>query len=160
MCIPVILVTYVLIELAAHCSKKILHLSDCTVRSIASTVCILRSCTLIVIIWKYPNYQSFPGGATGKEPTCKCRIHKRCGFDPWVWKIPWKRAWQLNPAFLPWESHGQRSLEGYTPPDHRVRQDWSDLAQAWAGGWGCFPALLVIWLEAFQHWSLEVVEGS
>ena len=113
MCIPVILVTYVLIELAAHCSKKILHLSDCTVRSIASTVCILRSCTLIVIIWKYPNYQSFPGGATGKEPPCQYRRLKKHGFDPWVGKIPWRRAWQPTPVFLPAESHGQRSLVGY-----------------------------------------------
>ena len=23
----------------------------------------------------------FPGGASGKEPTCQCRRHKRCGFD-------------------------------------------------------------------------------
>ena len=27
---------------------------------------------------------SFPGGASGKEPTCQCSGHKRCGFDPWV----------------------------------------------------------------------------
>ena len=26
----------------------------------------------------------FPGGASGKEPVCQCRRHKRCGFDPWV----------------------------------------------------------------------------
>ena len=30
-------------------------------------------------------------------------------------KIPWKRKWQPNPVFLPGESHGQRSLEGYSP---------------------------------------------
>ena len=30
----------------------------------------------------------FPGGASGKEPTCQCRRHKRCWFDPWVGKIP------------------------------------------------------------------------
>ena len=36
-------------------------------------------------------------------------------FDPWVGKIPWGRKWQLTPVFLPGESHGQRSLEGYTP---------------------------------------------
>ena len=54
----------------------------------------------------------FPGGATGKEPTCQCRRHKRRGFDPWVWKIPWRRAWQPTPVFLPAESHGQRSLAG------------------------------------------------
>ena len=31
----------------------------------------------------------FPGGASGKEPTCQCRRPKRCRFDPWVRKIPW-----------------------------------------------------------------------
>ena len=35
----------------------------------------------------------FPGGASGKEPTCQCRRHKRHGFDPWVEKIPWSRKW-------------------------------------------------------------------
>ena len=35
---------------------------------------------------------------------------KRCGFNPWVRKIPWRRAWQPTPVFLPTESHGQRSL--------------------------------------------------
>ena len=36
-------------------------------------------------------------------------------FDPWVGKIPWRRAWQPTPAVLPGESHGQRRLEGYSP---------------------------------------------
>ena len=31
----------------------------------------------------------------------------RCGFDLWVGKIPWKRAWQHTPVFLPGESLGQ-----------------------------------------------------
>ena len=34
-------------------------------------------------------------------------------MDPWVRKIPWKRAWQPTPVFLSGESHGQRSLAGY-----------------------------------------------
>ena len=34
-------------------------------------------------------------------------IWKRCRFDPWVQKIPWRRAWQPTPVFLPRESHGQ-----------------------------------------------------
>ena len=43
-------------------------------------------------------------------------------FDSWVRKIPWKRAWQTNPVFLPGESHGRRSLEDYSPQGHeRVR---------------------------------------
>ena len=32
-----------------------------------------------------------PGGTSGKEPACQCRRHKRCGFNPWVRKIPWRR---------------------------------------------------------------------
>ena len=35
---------------------------------------------------------------------------KRHAFDPWVGKIPWRRAWKPTPLFLPGESHGQRSL--------------------------------------------------
>jgi len=36
-------------------------------------------------------------------------------FDPWVGKIPWRRKWQPTPVFLPWKSHRQRSLVGYSP---------------------------------------------
>ena len=57
----------------------------------------------------------FPGGASGKEPACQCRRHKRSRLDPWVWKIPWRRSWQPTPVFLPGESRGQRSLVGYSP---------------------------------------------
>ena len=63
-------------------------------------------------------------GTSGKEPACQCRRHKRCGFDPWIGKIPCRRAWQLIPLFLPGESHGQRSLAGYSPWGCRVWHDW------------------------------------
>ena len=43
------------------------------------------------------------------------RSHRRCGFDPWVEKIVWRRAWQPTPVFLPRESHGQRGLADYSP---------------------------------------------
>ena len=36
-------------------------------------------------------------------------------FDPWVGMIRWSRKWQPTPVFLPGESHGQRSLVGYSP---------------------------------------------
>ena len=55
------------------------------------------------------------GGASGKEPACHCRRLKRCRFNPWIRKIPWRRAWQPTPLFLPGESYGQRSLVGYSP---------------------------------------------
>ena len=47
----------------------------------------------------------------------------RHGFYPWAWKIPWRRAWQPAPVLLPGESHGQRSLAGYSPWGCRVRHD-------------------------------------
>ena len=41
--------------------------------------------------------------------------------DPWVGKMPWRRAWQPSPVFLPGESHGQRSLARYSPWGRKVR---------------------------------------
>jgi len=56
----------------------------------------------------------FPGGSSGKR-ICQWRNCKRRCFDPWMGNILWRRAWQPTPVFLPGESHGQRSLEGYSP---------------------------------------------
>ena len=64
--------------------------------------------------WFLLGTKGFPGGASGEEPAGQGRRHKRRGFDPWVGKIPWRRAWQPT-VFLPGESHGQRSLVGYNP---------------------------------------------
>ena len=55
----------------------------------------------------------WPGG---KEPTYQCR---KCGFNPWVGKILWKREWQCSPVFLLGKSHGQRSLVGSSPGGHK-----------------------------------------
>ena len=49
---------------------------------------------------------------SGEESACQCR---RRGLDPRVGKIPWRRKWQPTPVFLPGETHGQRSLAGYSP---------------------------------------------
>ena len=51
-----------------------------------------------------------PRWFSGKESACQCR---RCWFDPWIGKIPWRRRWQPPSLFLPGRSHGQRSLAGY-----------------------------------------------
>ena len=59
--------------------------------------------------------RGFADGASGKEPGCQCRRQKRHMFDPWVRKIPWRRAWQPTLVFLPRESNGQRRLAGYGP---------------------------------------------
>ena len=45
------------------------------------------------------HFMGFPG-ASGKEPACKCRRHKRCGFDPWV--HPLKAGMATNSSILAW----------------------------------------------------------
>ena len=55
--------------------------------------------------------QGFPGDSASKESACQSR---RCGFHPWVGKIPRRRKWLPTPVFLSGESHVQRSLAGYT----------------------------------------------
>ena len=52
--------------------------------------------------------------------------------ESWVGKIPWRRAWQPTPVFLLGESHGQRSLVGYSP-------------------WGCKESDSIEWLGTAQH---------
>ena len=73
-------------------------------------------------------HMGFPGPTGGKEPICQCRRCKRHGFNPWVRKIPWKRA--CNPSnILAWriprieEAGGLQSIGS-----HRTGQNWSDLA--------------------------------
>ena len=60
-------------------------------------------------------------------------------FDPWVRKMPWKRAWQPTAVFLPGESHGQRSLGGCSP-------------------WGCQELNMTEATE--QRWQAYQVEGT
>ena len=76
------------------------------------------------------------------------RIHlqfQRPRFDCWIEKIPWRRAWQPIPVFLPRESHGQRSLVGYSP-------------------WGCKESEATEmteqahrWEACYKNWSLGAI---
>ena len=43
----------------------------------------------------------FPSGSAGKESACSAGDP---GFYPWVGKLPWRRAWQPTPVFLPGKS--------------------------------------------------------
>ena len=56
--------------------------------------------------------RGLPWSRSGKESACQ---YRRPWFDPWVGKIPWRRAWQPTALFLSGESHGQRSLVDYSP---------------------------------------------
>ena len=77
----------------------------------------------------------------------------KCGFAPWVRKIPWRRAWQPTPVFLPGESHWQRSLAGYSPwgckdldTTERLKHS-KGLAHGIKCSWGpCWsPSSLCVW---------------
>jgi len=65
-----------------------------------------------------------------KKPTCHCRRHKRCKFDPRARKIPWRRARQPTLVFLPEKSHGQRNLMGHSLWSHR-ESDMTEATRAW-----------------------------
>ena len=81
--------------------------------------------------------------------------------------FPWRRKWQPTPVFLPRESHGQRSLAGYSPWAHKSRTRLSEEAHSimtcssWNFSWFCYPSppglflLLVFFFfflgQAVQH---------
>ena len=59
---------------------------------------------------------SFPGGSEVKTPACNAGDQ---GSIPGLGRFLWRRKWQPTPVFLPGESHGWRSLVGYSPQGHR-----------------------------------------
>ena len=69
----------------------------------------------------------FLGGSPVKNLSGCRRCRRHHGFDPWVGKIPLRRAWQPIPVFLPWripwtEEPGRLRSIG----SHRVGHDLSD----------------------------------
>ena len=68
----------------------------------------------LLLCLRYKDW-GLPRWLSGRESTCQCKRCKSQTFDPWVGNIPWRRKWQPTPVFLPGESHGQRSLAGYSP---------------------------------------------
>ena len=66
---------------------------------------------------------------TSRATLRQSRICLQCGrprFHPWVGKLPWRREWQPTPVFLPGESHGQRSLVGYSHGAAKSQTQLSD----------------------------------
>ena len=91
----------------------------------------------------------------GKEPACQCEKDRWCRFSLWVGKIPWRRKWQPIPVFLPGKSHGQGSLEGYSP--------WgcigSDMTEWLSTSWVKVPMLLGSSLQIIVTWAREPPVG-
>jgi len=57
----------------------------------------------------------FPGGTSGKEPTCQLRRHKEHRSNPWVGKIPLKEGMATHCNILAWRIPGTEELAGYSP---------------------------------------------
>ena len=108
--------------------RSILKKKKCLISGNRSSRTICQFCLYMLYFPIGILYKGLPGGASNRELTCRCRRHKRCGFNPQVRKIPWKRAWQPAPVFLPGESHGQRSLVGYSPWG-RTESETTEVAQ-------------------------------
>ena len=70
--------------------------------------------------------------AQGLRIRLQCRRCGRHGFDPWVGKMPWRRAWQPTPVSLPGESPWTEEPGGLQSTEsQRVRHDWSDSAHTY-----------------------------
>ena len=63
------------------------------------------------LAWEGGLFRLLPRTSNDKATTDHAR--GRLGFDPWVRKIPWRKAWQPIPVFLPGESYGQRNLAAH-----------------------------------------------
>ena len=99
-----------------------------------------------------PFFSLWPGGTRGKEPTCQCRRHKSHRFHPWVRKIPWRWKWLPTPVFLPGESHGQRSLAGYSPWGHKELDTTEQVILS------CISKMLFINCKIFHHCLKDLSE--
>ena len=60
-------------------------------------------------------HSCFPDGSALKNLPANARATRDVGLSPGSRKIPWRKKWQPTPVLLPGESHGQRSLAGYSP---------------------------------------------
>ena len=75
-------------------------------------------CTHIHMIY---TILGFPGGSDGKESawnTGDSLQFRRCSFNPWVRKIPWRRE-SPSPVFLLGKFLGPKSRGSYSPRGHK-----------------------------------------
>ena len=96
---------------------------------------------------------------SGKEHACQGRRLRRCRFNTWVRKIPWRRKWQPLPSIFAWrmpwtEEPGRLQYIG----SHRVRHGWARVHARmhfvilYLLGWvGCIQMLGFVFLKCQKH---------
>ena len=99
-----------------------------------------------------------PGCASGQEPVCNAGnagdMSSRHEFNPWVRKIPWRRAWWPTAVFLPGEFPRREEAGGLqSMGSKRIQHNWSDLACI------CIPKRCRIYYLSY-YWHLEDKKGG
>ena len=138
---------YYFMQLYTHgVSKSKTWLSDWTTTNI-----VIQSFKIVFPIWGFPT-----GSAVKNPPTMQ---------ETWVWslvgKISWKRAWQSTSVLSPGESHGERSLAGYSPWGHKeldmieaaehAHIRYMNIAQL------VYTSLTILWLtDIWSFWLLQI----
>ena len=87
-------------------------------------------------------YMGFPGGSDGKESTWNA---KRLGFNPWVWKIPWRREQLPTPVFL---LENSVNREAWQATGHKVAN-----SQTWLNDFHFFFTLSNLTTFPYMHWN-------
>ena len=86
-----------------------------------------------LLLWSYTSAQVV---LVVKNPPASAEDIKDMSSIPGSGRFPWRRKWQPTPVLLPGESHGQRSLVGYSSWGRKG----SDTTEAT--------------LHIFTHWTL------
>ena len=76
-----------------HCLNFNSPTTDSNIEKDSRYSFILHFCLCVFLFYLIYIYihMGFPGGDSGKEFACQCRRGRRPVFNPWVWRIPWRR---------------------------------------------------------------------
>ena len=108
-----------------------------------------RQISLTLFKWQFPNWFTHGTLLTSLVAQMVKNLAMMQGAWVWSWvrKIPWRREWQPTPVILPRESHGQRSLAGYSPWGHKELDTTEWLTHIY------YLALDSKWLSGYYSWK-------
>ena len=123
----------------AKLAIKITHRTNKGVGRFAKLLFGGRVCTCLGLPW----------WLSSKQSANQCR---RCRFNPWVRKTPWRMAWQHTPIFLPGKSFEQRSLVGYTS-----NKESNSTEHSIGLPWRCWKATCSFFFPIFSFPFLKIL---